>query len=59
MLLNALNPLPLGFDKHEFQCPYCQEQTLFFLPGKTVLFAAITCQHCNREFLIVENVPRK
>ena len=58
MLPNALNTFRPGFDKHEFQCPHCRAQTLYFLPGSMVLFSTATCQHCNREFLIVQNRPQ-
>lgn len=56
---SAHNSDHLGFDRHEFQCPHCQNQTPHFWPGKTVLFATAKCEHCYQEFLIVENIPRK
>lgn len=59
MLPNTRNSFVPGFERHEFQCPHCQKQTLYYLPGSTVLLSSATCQHCDREFLIVENRPRK
>jgi transposase-like protein len=54
-----MSEVNLGFDKHELECPYCQKQTLYLWPGKEIPFARVTCQHCGREFLTVQNEPRK
>src|ERR1700690_3490324 len=48
-----------GFDKHELECPHCQKRTPLLWPGSTILFATAKCEHCSKEFVVVENKPRK
>jgi len=42
-----------------FKCPHCGQEThdpkaaLF----DSIFMARVTCQHCLREFLVVDNVP--
>ena len=54
-----MSDITLSFELHEFVCPHCQKQTQHSSPGATVLFANVTCQHCGKEFLIVQGEPRK
>jgi len=42
---------------HKLECPHCQELTQHSAPGRTIPFAKTTCQHCGREFLIVQTKP--
>jgi hypothetical protein len=46
-----------GFDKHELECPHCQKRTPLLWPGSTILFATAKCEHCSKEFVVVENKP--
>ena len=47
--------ISLALDRHEFECPHCQERTVRLWPGCTILFATVTCTHCGLEFLVVQN----
>jgi uncharacterized protein YbaR (Trm112 family) len=42
-----------------FACPYCKEKT--DVPGATVFWmvhaASAVCEHCAKEFVIVDNFP--
>jgi hypothetical protein len=48
-----------GFDRHELECPHCQKRTPLLWPGNTILFATTKCEHCSKDFVVVENKPRK
>jgi hypothetical protein len=48
----------LALDRHEFTCPHCQGQAVRLWPGRTILFATVTCTHCGLEFFVVQNEPR-
>src|ERR1700733_12373505 len=53
-----LELVSLALDRHEFTCPHCQERAVRLWPGRTILFAEVTCTHCGLEFLVVQNEPR-
>jgi uncharacterized protein YbaR (Trm112 family) len=40
-------------------CPYCHRQTT--IPGdyeiESIDIGRFTCDHCDREFLVIDNVP--
>jgi DNA-directed RNA polymerase subunit RPC12/RpoP len=50
--------IDLDFNRHEIECPHCQQQTVHHWPGNMILFATAKCTHCGREFLIAMNEPR-
>ena len=41
----------------ELECPHCQGRTQHSSAGATILFSPVKCEHCGREFLIVQDKP--
>ena len=41
------------------ECPYCHKQTAIPGDGEIVSIdvARLTCDHCDKEFLVIDNVP--
>ena len=53
-----LDVIELGLDRHQIECPHCQEQTIHNWPGTTILFAMAKCTQCGKRFLIALNKPQ-
>jgi len=51
--------IALDLDRHEMQCPHCQEQTVHHSPGKMILFATVNCEHCGRTFPVAMGKPHQ
>jgi transcription elongation factor Elf1 len=50
----------IDFQERPFNCPYCGRETMVDLPPQieTIVVGRATCEHCGREFLIENDVPR-
>jgi DNA-directed RNA polymerase subunit RPC12/RpoP len=51
----SMHDLRLDLALHELECPHCQGRTQHSSPGTSILFGAAKCEHCGRQFLIVQN----
>ena len=47
------------FQDRPFTCPYSSRETMVKSPMETILMGRATCDECDREFLIENDVPRK
>lgn len=54
-----MSEIDLNLNRHQVECPHCQQETVHFSPVEMILFARAKCSHCGQEFLIVhdEAVP--
>ena len=51
----------IDFKERPFSCPHCAYETMVEVPPQmdTILVGRATCEHCGREFLIENDVPRQ
>jgi transcription elongation factor Elf1 len=45
------------FQEHPFTCPYCGKETIVESPMDTIFMKRTNCDHCDKEFLIENDVP--
>lgn len=43
--------------ERKFECPNCHKQTTHWTPMDTIRMARSVCEHCKKEYLIVDDVP--
>ena len=50
----------IDFEGRPFTCPYCGKETLVTVPPQmeTIVVGRELCEHCGREFLIENDMPR-
>jgi len=50
----------IDFQDRPFICPYCGKETIVELPPEmeTIVIGRADCEHCGREFLIENDVPK-
>ena len=50
----------IDFDGRQITCPYCGKETLVMVPSQmeSIVVGLEMCEHCGREFLIENDVPR-
>jgi hypothetical protein len=50
----------IDFQGRRFICPYCWKDTIIEVPPQmeTITMGRATCDECDREFLIENDVPR-
>ena len=49
--------IALDLDRHELECPHCNQPTVHDSPGKIVLFAGARCMRCGQDFVIAMDKP--
>ncbi len=49
----------LGTRRSSVTVAHCQKRTPFSWPGSTILDVTTMCQHCSKDFVVVDNEPRK
>jgi len=48
-----------GFTERLFTCPYCNKREIVETPMDFIFAKRVTCEHCGREFIIEDDVPKK
>src|SRR4051812_13436376 len=55
---NHKRPLAFWIEGREIVCPNCNTSLILSSPMSTIFMARKTCQHCKKDFVIEEDVPK-